>query len=101
MARIFVFLVFFCAIPGATAAQIDVWPQPLEAVEVYRVPLWLPKFQCGNAELLSSTQTLEQIVYSDLEFSGLFERWELYAPVKSRWRSEWTNQISALKFRVR
>jgi TolB protein len=52
---------------------MDVWPPPLEAVEVYRIPLWLPQFQCGDQALLSRSQTLQEIVYKDLEFTGLFE----------------------------
>jgi TolB protein len=59
--------------PSAAPAQMDVWPPPLEAVEVFRIPLWMPQFYCGDDELLSRTQTLEEIVYKDLEFSGLFE----------------------------
>ena len=73
MALLILFLALLCATPLTAAAQIDVWPPPLEAVEVYRVPLWMPRFQHGEAGLLSWTQSLEQIVYSDLEFSGLFE----------------------------
>jgi TolB protein len=66
-----VVLAAVCA--GAASAQMDVWPPPLEAVEVYRVPLWMPAFTCENPDLLSRAQTLEEIVYKDLEFSGLFE----------------------------
>jgi TolB protein len=54
-------------------AQMDVWPPPLEAVEVYRIPLWLPQFHHDGRELASQAQTLEAIVYKDLEFTGLFE----------------------------
>lgn len=59
--------------PSPAASQMDVWPPPLEAVEVYRVPLWLPRFHCDTEALVSKSQTLEEIVYKDLEFSGLFE----------------------------
>jgi TolB protein len=59
--------------PSTAASQMDVWPPPLEAVEVYRVPLWLPSFYCDTEELVSKSQAMEQIVYKDLEFSGLFE----------------------------
>lgn len=52
---------------------MDVWPPPLEAVEVYRIPLWMPRFLAEGDHVLSWSQTLEQVVYSDLEFSGLFE----------------------------
>lgn len=72
MARLFLLLAVLTAAPSLTRAQVDVWPPPLEAVEVYRIPLWMSRYECGQAELLSWTQTLEQIVYSDLEFSGLF-----------------------------
>jgi TolB protein len=64
-------LVSFVAAPAG--AQMDVWPPPLEAVEVYRIPVWLPSFENEDGKLLSRTQTLEEIVYKDLEFSGLFE----------------------------
>jgi len=60
-------------IPAPASSQIDVWPPPLEAVEVYRVPLWMPQFHCADPDLVSKAQTLEEIVYKDLEFSGLFE----------------------------
>lgn len=63
--------VFF--VPNLAVAQMDVWPPPLEAVEVFRIPLWLPQFYCADEDLVSRTQTLEQIIYKDLEFSGLFE----------------------------
>lgn len=66
-------LILFGFSPGPAQAQMDVWPPPLEAVEVYRVPLWMPAFHCEDQELLSRTQTIEEIVYKDLEFSGLFE----------------------------
>ena len=74
-ARIVVLLalagIFFT--PAGAPAQMDVWPPPLEAVEVFQIPLWLPQFHCIDSELLSRAQTLEEIVYKDLEFSGLFE----------------------------
>lgn len=66
----FVGLVF---VPVVATAQMDVWPPPLEAVEVYRIPLWLPQFQCEHQGLVSRAQTLQEIVYKDLEFTGLFE----------------------------
>lgn len=72
MALIILLLALLCATPCSSRAQIDVWPPPLEAVEVYRIPLWMPRFETEKPQLLSWTQTLEQIVYSDLEFSGLF-----------------------------
>jgi TolB protein len=59
--------------PSPASSQMDVWPPPLEAVEVYRIPLWLPQFFCETDALLSDSQTLEEIVYKDLEFSALFE----------------------------
>jgi len=59
--------------PKPASAQMDVWPPPLEAVEVYRVPLWLPRFHCEAEGLVSKAQSLEEIVYKDLEFSGMFE----------------------------
>ena len=74
-ARIVVLLalagIFFT--PAGAPAQMDVGPPPLEAVEVFQIPLWLPQFHCIDSELLSRAQTLEEIVYKDLEFSGLFE----------------------------
>jgi TolB protein len=60
-------------VPPPAAAQMDVWPPPLEAVEIYRIPLWMSQFQCENQGLLSRSQTMEEIVYKDLEFSGLFD----------------------------
>jgi TolB protein len=66
-------LAIFAMTPVRANAQVDVWPSPLEAVEVYRIPLWLPQFQVDDPSLLSRAQTLEQVLYQDLEFCGLFE----------------------------
>jgi TolB protein len=72
-ALLFLTLIGLFFTPSSASSQMDVWPPPLEAVEVYRVPLWLPRFHCEADNLLSKSQTLEEIVYKDLEFSGLFD----------------------------
>lgn len=73
--RILLWLILLGSVlaPAQVLSQMDVWPPPLEAVEVYRVPLWLPRFQCEADGLLSKAQSLEEILYKDLEFSGLFD----------------------------
>jgi len=59
-------------VAGAARAQTDVWPSPVVKQEASPLPLWLPHFT-GDAALQSKAQRLEQIVLTDLQFTGLFE----------------------------
>jgi len=62
-----------CALLAPRAhAQKDVWPDPIVQEKAFRIPLWLPTFTAEDAAALGQTQRLEQIVFTDLDFSGLF-----------------------------
>jgi TolB protein len=63
-------LVLFFVAPVARA-QKDVWPDPVVKQDVFVIPLWMPHYT-GDGDLRSKAQRIEQIVLSDLEFSGLF-----------------------------
>jgi TolB protein len=56
----------------AAHAQTDVWPDPVVKQEAAPLPLWLPRFT-GDGDLLPKAQRLEQIVLTDLQFTGLFD----------------------------
>ena len=66
------FALFAMLLPTAAPAQTDVWPDPIVKEGVFVIPLWLPKF-AGEGDVGSRAQRLEQIILSDLEFSGLFK----------------------------
>ena len=72
--RPIVLLVVIAALLSAPAAQAqrDVWPDPIVQESVFTIPLWMPTFEMMDASLRDRTQRLEQIVFKDLEFSGLF-----------------------------
>ncbi len=57
---------------GSALAQMDVWPDPIVQESVFKIPLWLPPFQTDDAAFTGPMQRLEEIVFKDLEFSGLF-----------------------------
>jgi TolB protein len=65
-------LLFALLMPFNASAQTDVWPDPIVKEGIFVIPLWLPKFS-GEGDLTSRAQRLEQIVLTDLEFSGLFK----------------------------
>ena len=45
----------------------------IETQFAYRIPLWLPSFEIKDNRLTNQAQRLEQVLFADLEFSGLFE----------------------------
>jgi TolB protein len=51
---------------------MDVWPDPIVQETVFRIPLWLPAFATEDQGAVGQTQRLEQVVFTDLDFSGLF-----------------------------
>lgn len=60
------------AMPAAPAAQTDVWPDPIVQESVFQIPLWMPAFETLEPGLSGRMQRLEEVVYRDLDFSGLF-----------------------------
>jgi len=58
--------------PAPAPAQTDVWPDPIIATDFFQLPLWMAAYQPLETDLVASTQRIEQVVYKDLEFSGLF-----------------------------
>jgi len=54
-------------------AQMDVWPEPIVQENVFQIPLWLTPFETATAALRDPSQRIEQVLYTDLEFSGLFK----------------------------
>ena len=65
-------IVAWALLPGAAAAQTDVWPDPVVKEDAFVVPLWLPQFT-GTGDNVNKAQRLEQIVLQDLQFTGLFK----------------------------
>ena len=63
-------LLLFASAPAR--AQMDVWPDPIVQERVFRIPLWLPPFAAEDPGALGQTQRLEQVLFTDLDFSGLF-----------------------------
>lgn len=61
-----------CLFAPAARAQMDVWPDPVVKQEAAPIPLWLPRF-AGEGDVQSRAQRLEQIVLSDLQFTGYFD----------------------------
>ncbi len=53
-------------------AQQEIWPEPLEVVEVVKYQLFLTPTDSEPA-LVSQAQRIEQVLFSDLEFSGWFD----------------------------
>lgn len=66
------FVLALTVLAPAAHAQTDVWPDPVVKQEAAPLPLWLPRFT-GDGALQSKAQHLEQIVLTDLQFTGLFE----------------------------
>ena len=68
------YCLFLALLAMATAAhaQTDVWPDPVVKQEAAPLPLWLPRFT-GDSANISRAQRLEQIVLTDLQFTGLFD----------------------------
>lgn len=68
------YCLFLASLAFATAAhaQTDVWPDPVVKREAAPLPLWLPRFT-GDSANISRAQRLEQIVLTDLQFTGLFD----------------------------
>ena len=61
-----------CLLAPAASAQTDVWPDPVVKQEAQPLPLWLPRF-VGDGDMVSRAQKIEQIVFTDLQFTGLFD----------------------------
>ncbi len=53
-------------------AQLEVWPDPIVQERAFQVPVWMPPFECDTTKWAGPTQRLEEIVYRDLDFTGLF-----------------------------
>jgi len=65
-----VLLACLWAVPAA--AQKDVWPDPIVQEKAFVIPLWFPGVTAdGNNTKFS--QRIEQVVLTDLQFSGLFD----------------------------
>jgi TolB protein len=71
--RIAVVLSLLLILSNAAHAQMDVWPDPIVQENVFQIPLWLTPLEPENADLVNRTQRIEQVLYTDLEFSGLFK----------------------------
>ncbi len=53
-------------------AQLEVWPDPIVQERAFRVPVWMPPFECEASAYAGRAQRLEEIVLRDLDFTGLF-----------------------------
>lgn len=60
-------------VPFSARAQMDVWPEPIVQENVFQIPLWLVPLEAENDSLRDRTQRIEQVIYTDLQFSGLFK----------------------------
>jgi len=61
----------FLTVAASARAQSDVWPAPIVKQEATPLPLWMPRYS-GDGAMQAKAQRLEQIVLTDLEFTGLF-----------------------------
>jgi TolB protein len=61
-----------CLCATSAFGQADVWPDPVVKQEAQPLPLWLPRFT-GEGDMASRAQRIEQIVLSDLQFTGFFD----------------------------
>lgn len=59
-------------VPSAASAQMDVWPDPIVQENVFQIPMWIVPFETETGDLESSAREIENILNTDLEFSGLF-----------------------------
>ncbi|MCH7549469.1 MAG: PD40 domain-containing protein, partial [Candidatus Krumholzibacteriota bacterium] len=59
--------------PTPSIAQMDVWPNPIVQETVFQIPLWMPPFETEEPAFTGPMQRLEQVVFGDFEFSGLFK----------------------------
>jgi TolB protein len=50
-----------------------VWPEPIVQENVFQIPLWLTPFEVETGQLQDVAQRTEQVLFTDLEFSGLFK----------------------------
>ncbi len=53
------------------AAQTEVWPG-IKTEEADLIPMWIENFEADGGASISDAQTIEQVVFSDLDFSGFF-----------------------------
>jgi TolB protein len=70
--RRWILAVAIVCLPVVAAAQKDVWPDPIVQEKAFVIPMWLPPFT-ADSDLTSRSQRLEQIVLTDLGFTGLFK----------------------------
>lgn len=57
--------------PGVSRAQKDVWPDPIVQETAFVIPMWISPFLASQS-LVTRTQQLQTIIYTDLDFTGLF-----------------------------
>jgi TolB protein len=59
-------------LPVSAPAQMDVYPEPIIQENVFQIPLWIEPFEVETPDLRDRAQNIENVLYADLEFSGLF-----------------------------
>jgi len=69
---VFLFVAIVIGMPAAAGAQMDVWPDPIVQENVFQIPLWVSPIDAQVADKVGTAQRLEEVLFNDLEFSGLF-----------------------------
>ncbi len=95
MPTIALFVSLLLLLPTVAAAQMDVWPEPIVQENVFQIPLWLTPFETETADLDDRAQRIEQVLFTDLEFSGLFRIVRGEPTVEGMDRSNYAVQVKA------
>ena len=65
-------LLILMLLPASTRSQTEVWPG-IRTEQADRIPMWIETFETDENVAIDYAQTLEQILFADLDFTGYFQ----------------------------
>jgi len=51
---------------------MNVWPDPIVQERAFEIPMWITPLVTDSSGVIGRAQRLEEVIYSDLKFTGLF-----------------------------
>ena len=64
-------LLILLLLPASAGSQTEVWPG-IRTEEADKIPMWIETFETDEDVAIGYAQTLEQILFTDLDFTGYF-----------------------------